>query len=148
MQNTWCDIQYFASERYVHIYILLGLLYLAAGILRCWHSKMAFCRLEVQQCCRHDFFHFGCLNISNMIIAETAAEQLASMPMRLPFDYQSSASSACTAEMVQFASGLPGDRHHLKAVPIFGGKSVDITVCQRPDGSDWLLGKGSFGKVQ
>lgn len=57
---------------------------------------------------------------------------------------------ACAAEMVQFASGVPGDRHHLKAVPLLGDtdKTVDITVCQRPDGSDWLLGAGSSGKVQ
>ena len=84
-----------------------------------------------------------------MITAEIVAEQLAYMPMLSPFDSQVSACSACTAEMMQFASGLPGDRHHLKAVPIFGdtGKTVDITVCQRPDGSDWLLGKGSSGKV-
>lgn len=57
---------------------------------------------------------------------------------------------ACAAEMAQFASGVPGDRHHLKAVPMFGdnNKTVDITVCQRPDGSDWLLGSGASGKVQ
>ena len=52
--------------------------------------------------------------------------------------------------MLQFASGVPGDRHHLKGVPIFGSsrKTVDITVCQRSDGSDWLLGEGSSGKVK
>ena len=52
--------------------------------------------------------------------------------------------------MSQFASGVPGDRHHLKAVPMSGksGKTVDITVCQRADGSDWLLGAGSSGKVK
>lgn len=52
--------------------------------------------------------------------------------------------------MLQFASGVPGDRHHLKAVPMYGhaGKTVDITVCQRADGSDWLLGAGSSGKVR
>ncbi|KAL3145136.1 hypothetical protein ABBQ38_001740 [Trebouxia sp. C0009 RCD-2024] len=57
--------------------------------------------------------------------------------------------SSCFPEMTQFASGLPGDRHHLKAVPMYGnsGKTVDITVCQRADGSDWLLGAGSSGKV-
>ena len=69
--------------------------------------------------------------------------------MLLALNKQEIACSAFVVEMEQFASGIPGDRHHLKAVPIFGdtGKTVDITVCQRPDGSDWLLGKGSSGKV-
>ena len=52
------------------------------------------------------------------------------------------------AEMLQYAS-QPGDRHRLKAVPLHGyiEKTVDITISQRPDGSDWLLGKGSSGSV-
>ena len=82
-----------------------------------------------------------------MICAKCCAEQL------YCFWHLANQVTACSADVVemgQFASGIPGDRHHLKAVPIFAdsGKTVDITVCQRPDGSDWLLGKGSSGKVQ
>ena len=54
------------------------------------------------------------------------------------------------AEMAQFASGVPGDRHHLCDVPLYTDGSislVNITISQRPDGSDWLLGHGSSGKV-
>ncbi len=54
------------------------------------------------------------------------------------------------AEMTQYSSGVPGDRHHLKGVPLLVGDDVslvNITISQKPDGSDWLLGQGSSGKV-
>jgi len=54
------------------------------------------------------------------------------------------------AEMAQYSSGVPGDRHHLKGVPLLMGDDVslvNITISQKPDGSDWLLGQGSSGKV-
>ncbi|DBA90841.1 TPA: hypothetical protein ACH3X1_004040 [Trebouxia sp. C0004] len=53
-------------------------------------------------------------------------------------------------EMAQYLSGVPGDRHHLKGVPLLMGDDVslvNITISQKPDGSDWLLGQGSSGKV-
>ena len=52
--------------------------------------------------------------------------------------------------MVQYSSGVRGDRHHLIDVPLQsdGDSSLcNITISQRPDSSDWLLGKGSSGKV-
>ena len=54
------------------------------------------------------------------------------------------------AEMAQYSSGVPGDRHHLKGVPLLMGDDVslvNITISQKPDGSDWLWGQGSSGKV-
>ena len=54
------------------------------------------------------------------------------------------------AEMLQYSSGVPGDRHHLVDVPLLSDGDinlVNITISQRPDGSDWLLGGGSSGKV-
>ncbi len=56
----------------------------------------------------------------------------------------------CHAEMMQYSSGIRGDRHHLIDVPLRsdGDTSLcNITISQRSDGSDWLLGKGSSGKV-
>ena len=52
--------------------------------------------------------------------------------------------------MLQYSSGVHGDRHHLVDVPLASDGNVslvNITISQRPDGSDWLLGKGSSGKV-
>ena len=52
--------------------------------------------------------------------------------------------------MAQFASGPRPSRLSLSNVPLrMGGiiDVVDITICRRPDGSDWLLGSGSSGKV-
>lgn len=54
------------------------------------------------------------------------------------------------AEMLQYSSGPRGDRHHLIDVPLLADgnvSKVNITISQRPDGSDWLLGVGSSGKV-
>lgn len=54
------------------------------------------------------------------------------------------------AEMKQFASSNPADTHTLSKVPLrMGGQInlVDITISQRPDGSDWLLGSGTSGKA-
>ena len=54
------------------------------------------------------------------------------------------------AEMKQFASSNPADTHTLSKVPLrMGGEIdvVDITISQRPDGSDWLLGNGTSGKA-
>ena len=54
------------------------------------------------------------------------------------------------AEMLQYSSGVRGDRHHLIDVPLLADgniSKVNITISQRPDGSDWLLGVGSSGKV-
>ncbi len=58
--------------------------------------------------------------------------------------------AVAVAEMAQYSSGVPGDRHHLKGVPLLMGDDVslvNITISQKPDGSDWLLGQGSSGKV-
>lgn len=52
--------------------------------------------------------------------------------------------------MLQYSSGPRGDRHHLVDVPLLADgniSKVNITISQRPDGSDWLLGVGSSGKV-
>lgn len=54
------------------------------------------------------------------------------------------------AEMVQYSSGIRGDRHHLIDVPLLSDGDIslcNITISQRSDGSDWLLGKGSSGKL-
>ena len=54
------------------------------------------------------------------------------------------------AEMVQYSSGIRGDRHHLIDVPLLSDGDIslcNITISQRSVGSDWLLGKGSSGKV-
>ncbi|KAL0046581.1 hypothetical protein WJX82_004436 [Trebouxia sp. C0006] len=58
--------------------------------------------------------------------------------------------SANFPEMVQYSSGIRGDRHHLIDVPLLSDGDIslcNITISQRSDGSDWLLGKGSSGKV-
>ena len=52
------------------------------------------------------------------------------------------------AEMVQYSSGIRGGHHHLIDVPLLSDGDIslcNITISQRSDGSDWLL--GSSGKV-
>lgn len=69
---------------------------------------------------------------------------------RLVWQRMTGPSSIRFPEMTQYSSGVPGDRHHLKGVPLLMGDDVslvNITISQKPDGSDWLLGQGSYGKV-
>ncbi|KAL0020996.1 hypothetical protein WJX77_005136 [Trebouxia sp. C0004] len=63
---------------------------------------------------------------------------------------QTGLASANFPEMMQYSSGIRGDRHHLIDVPLRSDGHIslcNITISQRRDGSDWLLGKGSSGKV-
>ncbi|KAL0019977.1 hypothetical protein WJX79_004684 [Trebouxia sp. C0005] len=63
---------------------------------------------------------------------------------------QSGSSSGNFPEMMQYSSGIRGDRHHLIGVPLLSAGDIslcNITISQRRDGSDWLLGKGASGKV-
>ncbi|DBB03232.1 TPA: hypothetical protein ACH3X3_010633 [Trebouxia sp. C0006] len=143
-------------------------------LLKVWQGKMTWL---AQQLSHNDLKDCSCrLLKAYEVYDETMADQfriLAGNPRRPEFPWSSVSqwvlglillgaialflwrrttgpSSIRFPEMAQYSSGVPGDRHHLKGVPLLMGDDVslvNITISQKPDGSDWLLGQGSSGKV-